>query len=422
MSLSQQQLGFHYYPDTDHYNSSDLDDWLPVLKSAGASWLTLRANASSPVPRLFLEGLLQNGIQPIVHVTDLVGTLRMAQVYTNLKDYVDSGVEIVIFYDRPNMRASWPASSWSHEGLVTRFVDTLTPVLEAQVEMGLKPTIPPLEPGGDYWDTAFLESCLALLTKRTSEDVMAGLTLTTYMWSYGKPLDWGQGGHRKWPEARPYSSPEGSQDQRGFQINDWYQEIAERITGHRLPTIVVAGGAGPSQAYSSPEAIQIGNNEVARYLAEEGVSDEILNFCFYPLTTAENHQDFPAAWYLPVESKQVSEKEDGAVEVTVPCGKPIQHYVLIGLSNQVNGLQVWNAIAPPIISARATVGFSLEEARHAARVSIVGNYQTMPGEIDAELLAGGATVERFESWNTDEFLLAASSWAAKSPVTGVGDD
>jgi hypothetical protein len=426
MSLSQQQLGFHYYPDTDHYSESDLNAWLPVLKSAGANWLTMRANAAPAIPQAFINPIIENGIQPIIHVVEPVGTLRMAQVYTTLKFYAEAGATYVIFFDRPNMRSSWPSSSWSHNALVSRYVDMLLPILEAQIEMGIKPTLPPLEPGGDYWDTAFSETSLAMIQDRASAAVIQDLTLSLYMWTFGKPLDWGQGGHSAWPDARPYSSPVDSQDQRGFQINDWYQEIAERVLGRRLSALVVAGGAGPSETYPNAEAHQLGNNEVARYLAEHDLPQEILNFCFYPLATAENHKDFPTAWYMPPEAKglpeELVEMESIKREVEIRPEKSIEHYVLLGFSNQINGLELWNAIAPPIMSARATVGFSLEEAKQATRVSIIGDYETFPVSIEDELMDSGSTIERYEEWDTDEFLLAASSWVAQTTVTGAKDD
>ncbi len=426
MSLSQQQLGFHYYPDTDHYSDSDLNTWLPILESTGASWLTLQAKGSKNIPEHFLAALKASGIQPIIHICEPIGSLRMAQVYTALKTYADAGVNYVLFYDRPNMRASWPASTWSHESLISRYVDGLLPILEAQLEMGMLPTLPPLEPGGDYWDTAFLESLLALMQKRVDAAIMDKLTLSIYMWTYGRPVDWGQGGQVAWPDARPYRSPMGSQDQRGFQINEWYQEIARKILGRTLPVLVVGGGAGPSEAYATTEARQLGNNEVARHLAQEGLPEEILNFNFYPLATAENHQDYPAAWYI-APAEKVMPDPSGEHAVVAPLEaqaqkKGIEHYVLLGFSNRMNGLDVWNAIAPPIMSTRATVGFSLEEAKQAVRVSIVGDYDTFPAMIEDQLRANGTETERFEKWDTDEFLLAASTWATKSTATGVEDE
>ena len=421
MSLSQQKLGFHYYPDTDHYGETDLHTWLPVLTSAGASWLTLQGNAGSIIPESFIRPLVAAAINPIVHITAPVGSVRMAQVYTALHAYAEWGVQHVVFFDRPNVRTSWPSSNWTHDALINRFAETLIPILEAQNEMGLTPVLPPLEPGGDYWDTAFLENALALINERASEAVKTKLTLAVYIWSYGHALDWGQGGSKSWPDSRPYGSPEGSEDQRGFQINDWYQEIAEKVMGRRIPLLVMAGGAGPTEIYDTPEAIQMGNNEVASHLALHDLAEDILNFNFYPLATARGHRDFQAAWYIRPSKL---ENSTGAKELpSKPTSeKEFEHYVLLGLSNQTNGLRLWDAIAPLAMSLRPTIGFSLEEAKRAARVSLVGDLDALPASIEQELQECGSVYERFDKWDSDEFLIAASDWAANKSVLGVNHD
>jgi hypothetical protein len=38
------------------------------------------------------------------------------------------------------------------------------------------------------------------------------------------------------------------------------------------------------------------------------------------------------------------------------------------------------------------------------------------------LTASGSEVKRYENWDSYEFLLAASSWAAKKTATGVDHD
>ena len=35
------RIGFHYFPDQNHYRESDLYTWLPELKTLGATWLIL---------------------------------------------------------------------------------------------------------------------------------------------------------------------------------------------------------------------------------------------------------------------------------------------------------------------------------------------------------------------------------------------
>jgi len=41
------RIGFHYFPDADHYRESDLYTWLPELKTLEASWLVLDAPAGA---------------------------------------------------------------------------------------------------------------------------------------------------------------------------------------------------------------------------------------------------------------------------------------------------------------------------------------------------------------------------------------
>ena len=44
------------------------------------------------------------------------------------------------------------------------------------------PRPPPLEPGGSYWDTAFLRTALTTLQRRKPELVRGGLALSAYAW------------------------------------------------------------------------------------------------------------------------------------------------------------------------------------------------------------------------------------------------
>ena len=52
------RLGFHYFPDTLHYQNSDLNKWLPILQELGASWITLIAPIQRAIPESFLKGLI----------------------------------------------------------------------------------------------------------------------------------------------------------------------------------------------------------------------------------------------------------------------------------------------------------------------------------------------------------------------------
>jgi len=61
-------IGFHYYPDLNHYRADDLRRWLGELKSLGTSWLCLLAPISEPLPHFFIQALLDAGIEPIIRL------------------------------------------------------------------------------------------------------------------------------------------------------------------------------------------------------------------------------------------------------------------------------------------------------------------------------------------------------------------
>src|SRR5512147_276141 len=193
--ISRSRLGFHYYPDTLHYRASDLFTWLPELKAMGAGWLTLVAPPNYAIPEPFLHGLLAAGIEPILHFNlplchqthdDTLGLLFRA--------YAGWGVRYVVLFDRPNQRNAWPISAWAQSDLVERFLDIFLPIANAALQAGLIPVFPPLEPGGDYWDTAFLRLALEGLERRGQEELLQELHLSAYAWADERPLEWGAGG------------------------------------------------------------------------------------------------------------------------------------------------------------------------------------------------------------------------------------
>ncbi len=76
------QIGYHYYPDDLHYTNADLSVWLPILRSLGARWLTLKASCDRAVPENFLKSLMENGITPVIRLPIKIGT--PLEVYNDL--------------------------------------------------------------------------------------------------------------------------------------------------------------------------------------------------------------------------------------------------------------------------------------------------------------------------------------------------
>jgi hypothetical protein len=242
-STRSSRLGFHYYPDTLHYRESDLEIWLPELKALNASWLVLQSSIDRAIPEPFVSGLLQANIEPVITFNlSLPNPPSAAEMRTLLEAYARWGARYIILFDRPNSRSSWSSAAWIQQDLIERFLDRYLPLATLTQQAGLAPVFPPLEPGGNYWDLAFLRSSLESLQKRHQNHLLDNLILSAYAWTHDHSLNWGAGGPERWPEARPYFTPNGVEDHRGFRIFDWYQAISQAVLQQACPVILLNSG------------------------------------------------------------------------------------------------------------------------------------------------------------------------------------
>ncbi|NLE77397.1 MAG: hypothetical protein GX605_11685, partial [Chloroflexi bacterium] len=146
-------IGFHYYPDMNHYGQKDLDFWLPELKAMGTSWLVLLSPLDNPIPAFFLDALVQSGIEPVLRVyTPVVRPIPVESLRRLLTNYLGHGVHYVHVYNEPNLPLEWDAAEWAKPALVDRFMDLTIPCLEEIKRLGMIPLFTPLAPGGHYWD------------------------------------------------------------------------------------------------------------------------------------------------------------------------------------------------------------------------------------------------------------------------------
>ncbi len=313
-ALNQTRIGIHYVPDTFHYRQKDLETWLPQLKSLEVGWIVLNAPQEQAIPEYFLSGLVQESIQPILSMNyALESPPKIAEISMLFEAYAHWGVKYIIPFNRPNNKKSWPAAGWARQDLVERFLDRFIPVASLALAHGLLPVFPALEPGGDYWDIAFLKSCLEGLQTRHQNAILDNLVLAAYGYTYGHDLNWGAGGPDRWPEARPYELPEKSQDQKGFRIFDWYNAIVEAVTGSTCPIILLETGRVSSDPIPeeppSSEKHAATNLAIIRLLESDMVEDPINpKNTLYPIPsnvmatafwvlTAPNSSEEACAWY-----------------------------------------------------------------------------------------------------------------------------
>ncbi len=320
--------------------------------------------------------------------------------------YARWGVGHVVVSDRPNMRSSWPATDWGRAALVERYLDRLLPILQAECAAGLHPVFPPLEPGGDYWDTAFLDAALTSIARRGQHGLINDLVLALYAWTYDHPLDWGKGGPRAWPQVRPYSLPEGSQDERGFRIFDWYAQISEAIAGKPLPMLAIAAGVRPDPVSEVNGRLAETNLGATRVLVSGEVPESLMGVCFYLLTAEADDPSAASAWFISSSEPRPFVERVRSLIASEPNArnpvlgsasfpaKPLRHYLLLPEASGAHAAIDWSSLGEYVSVFRPAVGFSVAEAKHAQEVTLIGNPDLIPPEVELELRQAGCKVHR----------------------------
>jgi hypothetical protein len=353
------RLGFHYFPDLDHYSERDLRTWLPELKSLDASWITLIAPTDRAIPEPFICGLIEGAIEPILHFPVSFESFPTARDLAFLfKNYARWGVNYVVLFDRPNSRCVWPKSAWAQTHLVERFLDHFIPLAEIALHSGLIPVFPPLEPGGDYWDTAFLRSALESLLRRQKTELIESMVLGAYAQAGELPLNWGSGGPERWPNVRPYFTPPGSEDQQGFHIFDWYIAITNAVLDRATPLLLFRAGSRPLINRGSKinnldaKTHSLRNLAIAKSLIASTQSDrltyldkstlsaldpipsQVLGCNFWILSTSSQSSHFNEAWIKPDGSHKAVAKvlRDWNVKRKSTVERPIEINLIDGMS------------------------------------------------------------------------------------------
>ena len=135
------------------------------------------------------------------------------------------------------------------------------------------------------------------------------------------------------------------------------------------------------------------------------IPDEVIAVNFW-LTNGENQSAAGLDWFNPqaqpkgaggsVRSWQRQREMQALlenVEVNLP-GHPIRHYLL--LPGAEWGLSDWylEVIRPFVKKHHPTVGFAVEEAEKAGRVTIVGNSSSYPEDLLNRLQQAGCCIEQ----------------------------
>jgi len=429
------RIGVHYFQDAVHYRTTNLRNWVPELHALGVSWLTLHAPNDRAIPEAFLKGLLDQNIEPILQFKMPIDDPQpLEDSITLFSTYARWGVNYIVLFDRPNSRAAWSATDWTQIDLVERFLDRYIPYAVSALQAGLIPVFPPLEPGGDYWDTAFLKTSLHAIKRRGQQEIIDNLIVGAYANARQRPITWGRGGPQRWPKTQPYTSTSSSEDQCGFYIFDWYIPIIESVTQKPATIIMFEAGARLNEINAgnitkldlddhtlrnlslieavASEKIKKSNNSERKssHTIIDPVPPQVISSNFWLLSAALNNPHLPNAWYKPdgttlpvveavnkfVSENLINPKPKYTLSTSSLKGKEksISHYLL--LPSYEWGVVDWHLdlIRPFVKEHQPTIGFSLEEASKAVKVSVVGGIQAFSQDDLNTLKTSGCVVNR----------------------------
>jgi hypothetical protein len=420
------RLGIHYFPDENHYSNADLQLWLPVLKSIGVNWITLPAPEDRAIPQPFIDALVDSDIQPVVAFNLTLSEAHPVEDYSPIfKAYANWGVRYVVLFDRPNVRSQWPATGWTQKGLVDRFLDQFVPLAHAAIEAGLNPVFPALEPGGDYWDTAFLRGALETLGTRGETMLLEKLVIGAYAWTEDRSMTYGAGGPEAWPATMPYHTPDNSEDQRGFRIFDWYNAISRAVLGKELPIIIVAAGVQRESGKPLDAFAGVRATKMAETLMREpdpnknnAVPENVLACNFWVLSALPDSPEVHSAWFKHHNAKPNKAADEwilwrngGEVKKSAPISvdnenapvarksyvatngaHAIRHYLLL----PAGGEWPMDAVRAFMEANQATIGTSEEEATQAGRVTLAGGLHSFSDDLLRQLIQSGCTVDHLQ--------------------------
>lgn len=420
------KLGYHYFPDGLHYRQKDLLTWLPLLKALGASWLSCVSPQYRAIPEYFITPLIQAGIQPVVHFP-----LRSVQedplqdIRLLLHTYAKWGVQYATFFEHPNNQDQWPPSLWVQGELVEKFLDLYIPFATAALAEGILPIFPPLQAGGDYWDLVFLQSCLRSLKKRSDPQVLERFCLGAQATSIYPDPQWGAGGPARWPSSKPYNTPEGSQDQQGFHIFDWYLPVVEAELGRSCPIFLFEAGSRLSVTGNPMVDQEQLNSHTQHNLAllkalldtsgPTPTPTQCISACNFVLFSSDPGSHLESLAWIRADGAQLPIVESVKSWITglnpsLPkinpnqitanhtpmlksSGKIIAHYLLLPLHPW--GAAEWDIanVESFLLQYHPTSGYSLQEARFACHVTILASSPENDREIYQQLADSGCQID-----------------------------
>lgn len=225
-------------------------------------------------------------------------------------------------------------------------------------------------------------------------------------------MTWGAGGPESWPATLPYYTPDGSQDQRGFRIFDWYNAISRAVLSVELPILILAAGVQRESGKKLDAAVGTRAVKMAETFlrqadpaANNAAPSNVLACNFWLLSAIPESPMANSAWFevngnpTKVGREWMEWRNGSTVSKAVASeglpprsenqlGQMIDHYLLLPAETELP----FEAIYRFLQENNADVGTSHAEAAQAARVTLAGGIESFADNLIRSLIQAGCTL------------------------------
>lgn len=255
-SVRTNRLGFHYFRDVENFTSTDTKKWVDLFLDFNAKWLIVQNPRNRAIPEYFIKSFSDAKINIIVDF-NLTShkDIDLSEIEPLLNVYGKWGVGYSNLCLQPNAKAFWGENLWNSVDIVEAHTSSFHNFAKLCIDKNIKPILPPLHPGSDYWDLAFLERSLSFLKTNPSNSIIDSIVLSAYGWDWNLPITWNANGKNKQSTIKPFGERNSSKGQLGFRNYEMYLKISEKVFGKKLPIIIFEAGI-PNGKFKDSEYVK----------------------------------------------------------------------------------------------------------------------------------------------------------------------
>jgi len=423
-TFTSNKLGFHYFPDVEHFKTADSHLWTHKLQEINAKWLVIQNPKDRAIPEEFIRTFSEAGVSLVINFNeDVCSDVNFSHLTTLLNVYGKWGVKYAYLFEKPNLRSKWGDIKWNTHDIVEKHLKLFVPFAQLCMENRIKPVFSPLFPGGDYWDLAFIEKSLEGLA-HTTPQIKNNLVLSAFGWDWGRSIEWGSGGKNKWPKTKPFQKKQNTQNQQSFRTYEWYLELSEKVFGIKLPIIILEAGV-PNGCFAENSAdtaqtdisfaitnLLNGKNVYDHQNPEQLLSPippEVIGCNFFVLSAQTEKKYFPYRWFtlkgfpLPpaltlglTSNVPILQTEKSPTQINIPIKQfqfKYRRYILFSDSLKQDMPNLLEKLDPYIRKFKPHIGFSKVEAANAAYILFITDKKKEFLSDEIETLSGNCIIK-----------------------------